>query len=232
MRVGLTFRDLKKNEKKIAPYEEALRAAGLEPVVITPGQPHTLEGLKGLVLSGGSDIDPDRYHEPNKGSEDINTKRDEMEWKLLKEALDADMPVLAICRGLQFLNVFYGGNLIQDLPPSGGHEKRDSTWISGRHPAAHKVTVEAGSKLATIVGSGEHDVNSRHHQAAQRVGDGLTVTARSTDGVIEGLERTDKKFVVAVQWHPEDRVLVSEPDRKLFEAFRDAVAGSTAVTAR
>src|SRR5271165_3425188 len=138
MRVGLTFRDLKKNESKIAPYENALRAAGLEPVVITPRNPRTLEGLKGLVLSGGSDINPELYHEPDKGSEGINDKRDEMEWKLLKEALDADLPVLAICRGLQFLNVFHGGSLIQDLPAGAGHEKRDSSWVSGHHPAAHK----------------------------------------------------------------------------------------------
>lgn len=225
MRVGLTFRDLKKNDTKIIPYENALRAAGLDPVVITPGKPHTLDGLKGLVLSGGSDINPKLYHETDKGSEGINDKRDEMEWKLLQDALDADLPVLAICRGLQFLNVFQGGSLIQDLPAEPGHEKRDSSWVSGRHPAAHKVTVEEGSKLAAIIGSGEHEVNSRHHQAVhpERVGDGLTVSARSVDGVIEGLERTDKKFVVAVQWHPEDRVQVSEPDRKLFEAFREAV---------
>jgi len=223
MRVGLTFRDLKKNESKIAPYENALRAAGLEPVVITPRNPRTLEGLKGLVLSGGSDINPELYHEPDKGSEGINDKRDEMEWKLLKEALDADLPVLAICRGLQFLNVFHGGSLIQDLPAGAGHEKRDSSWVSGHHPAAHKVTVVEGTRLASIVGSGEHEVNSRHHQAAQRVSGELLVSARSADGVIEGLERTDKKFVVGVQWHPEDRVFVSDADRKLFEAFRDAV---------
>jgi len=232
MRVGLTFRDLKKNESKITPYEEALRAAGLDPVVITPGKPHTLEGLKGLVLSGGSDINPTLYHETDKGSVGINDKRDEMEWRLFEEALDADMPVLAICRGLQFLNVFHGGSLIQDLPASAGHEKRDSSWVSGRHPAAHKVTVVEGTTLASIVGSGEHEVNSRHHQAAERVSDKLVVSALSPDGVVEGLERQDKKFVVAVQWHPEDRVQVSDADRKLFEAFRNAVAGSAAVTAR
>lgn len=223
MKVGLTFRNLRENERKIAPYENALRAAGLDPVLITPRDPRSLEGLKGLVLSGGSDINPALYGEGMHGSEDVNDERDKLELERLKDALDADMPVLAICRGVQLLNVAHGGSLIQDLPASAGHEKRDPAWKSGHHPAAHVVEVLEGSKLAAIVGGGEHEVNSRHHQAACRVGDGLRVSARSADGVIEGLERSDKTFVVGVQWHPEDRVQVSEADRKLFEAFRDAV---------
>lgn len=225
MRVGLTFRNLRENERKLAPYVDAIEAAGLEPVVITPGNPRSLEGLQGLVLSGGADINPARYGEAMNGSEDVNDALDELELRLLQEALAADMPVLAICRGAQLLNVAHGGSLVQDMP---GHEKRDRAWEKGRHPAAHVVNVAQGTKLASIVGSAALEVNSRHHQAASRIGKGLVVSAVSGDGVVEGLERPDKKFVVGVQWHPEDRIQVSEPDLKIFEAFRDATLASVA----
>jgi len=219
MRVALTF----SNPKKIGPYDEALRLAGLEPVHITPQQPGGLDGLRGLVLTGGSDINPSRYGESINGSEGVDDARDRLEIDLVGRAIAADLPVLAICRGVQLLNVAHGGSLIQHLSTSDVHQKRCPGCEMGRHPAAHGVNVASGTRLAEIVGAGHHDVNSRHHQAADRVGQGLIVSATAADGVIEGLERPDRTFVVGVQWHPEDRVLVSDIDRKLFEAFADAV---------
>jgi putative glutamine amidotransferase len=220
MRVALTTG----NVEKIGPYDAALRLAGLEPVHVMPKEPISLAGLDGLVLTGGSDVSPARYGQPLNGSEGIDVERDQLEIDLLAEALAVDLPVLAICRGVQVLNVAHGGSLIQHLATSDVHQKRCPGCEPGRHPTAHGVEIAAGSRLARIIGPGTNEVNSRHHQAADRVGAGLVVAAVAADGVIEGLERSDRTFVVGVQWHPEDRVLVSESDRKLFEAFAEAVA--------
>lgn len=225
MRVALTFR----KASQIGPYDEAVRMAGLEPLHITPQEPGSLEGVSGLLLTGGSDVNPARYGQAVNGSEGIDDDRDALEADLLAQALAADLPVLAICRGAQFLNIAHGGTLIQHLRSSDVHEQRSKEWQAGRHPAAHRVEVADGSRLADIFGAGGHDVNSRHHQAAGRVGEGLVVSAISADGVIEALERPDRRFVVGVQWHPEDRVLVSDADRKLFEAFAAAVTKAKAV---
>jgi putative glutamine amidotransferase len=130
---------------------------------------------------------------------------------------------LAICRGLQLFNVAHGGTLIQHLDNSAFHVVR------GNDPAvpAHEIVVAADSRLASILGGGVHAVNSRHHQAVERVGAGLTVAARSTpDGVIEALERNDLPFAVAVQWHPEDQARSDLSQKKLFAAFRAALLQS------
>jgi putative glutamine amidotransferase len=218
MRAGVTFG--KKGEAKVLPYEVALREAGIEPV----RNPHSLESLDGLLLTGGTDINP-RYY----GQERLSLtgwpddERDELEMRLLREALSAERPVLAICRGMQLFNVFHGGTLIQHLPSSDVHRQKSKHAEPGKHPAAHRIHVNADTQLARIIGAGEHEVNSRHHQAVDRRGDGLIVSAISSDGVIEGLELPAKLFAIAVQWHPEDRIQVSSEDRKLFEAFAVAL---------
>jgi len=219
MKVALLFR----NPRKIAPYDDALRQAGLEPVHITPDAYRPLDGLSGVVLTGGSDVNPARYGQTVNGSEGVDEERDRLETELLTKALELDLPVFAICRGMQLLNVVHGGTLIQHLATSDLHQKRCPGCESGRHPAAHRVTVTADTKLAATIGAGVHEVNSRHHQAADRLSGGLIVSAVAEDGVVEGIERPDRRFVVGVQWHPEDRVFVSEADRRLFEAFADAV---------
>ena len=219
MTVGVLFR----NPRRVGPYDDALRLAGLDPVHITPEDRRRLDGLTGLLLTGGSDVNPARYGHLMNGSEGVDDERDALEIEVLSEALDRDLPVFAICRGLQVLNVACGGTLIQHLATSETHQKRCPDSEAGRHPAAHGVNVAAGTKLAEIIGAGAKQVNSRHHQAAGRIGDGLIVSARSDDGVVEGLEHLSKRFVVGVQWHPEDRVLVSDDDRRLFEAFAAAV---------
>lgn len=217
LKAALTFRFPHKAE----PYARAMRMAGIEPSPISPGNARALEGLDGLLLSGGTDIDPARYGGTPQGSNEApDGERDRLETELLERALEADLPVLAICRGMQLFNVAHGGTLIQHLQNSEAHRVR------GSDPAApvHEIEVQPGSRLAAILGPGPHGVNSRHHQAVDRIGAGLVVTARSTpDGVVEALERPDRRFAVAVQWHPEDQVERDPAQKRLFEAFAAAL---------
>jgi putative glutamine amidotransferase len=209
----------------LAPYQSALKGAGLESVP----NPASLEGLDGLVLTGGTDVNPKLYgHERAAESEEAEDARDELEIKLLQEALAADLPVLGICRGLQLFNVVRGGTLIQHLSSTDVHRQRPRNAEAGQHPSAHRVWVAPDTRLAEIIGPGGLDVNSRHHQAVESLGQGLIVSAIAADGVIEAIEKPGAAFAVAVQWHPEDRVAVSEADRKLFEAFAAAMAHRTA----
>ncbi len=211
-RVAVTFNE----PDRVVVYEAALLGVGLEPV----RNPESLDGLAGLLLTGGTDVNPALYNEsPHPKTQEPDDRRDALEIRLLKEALETDKPVLAICRGLQLFNVVHGGTLIQHLD-GGGHEKRKDLPVSAEN---HKAAVEPETKLAEIVGSGEIPVNSRHHQAIGQLGEGLRVSAVSSDDVIEAVERPDKAFAVAVQWHPEDRCMVDARDRKLFESFAAAV---------
>jgi putative glutamine amidotransferase len=206
MRAGVTYRF----EDEVARYESALREVGIEPVRISPVDARSLDSLDGLLLTGGTDVNPARYGEQrHPKTEDPDDPLDELEIGLLRDALTAGLPVLAICRGMQLFNVFHGGTLAQHL---NSHDSSD---------ALHNIQVVPNSRLAAVIGEGEHQVNSRHHQAVARVGNGLIVSATSSDGVIEALELPGPAFAVAVQWHPEDRILVSDTDRKLFQAFRE-----------
>jgi putative glutamine amidotransferase len=205
-RAVLTCRDL----NKAVPYRNALAAAGVECVLVTPDQPvASLEGM-GLVLAGGTDLDPAVYNSaPDPRSETPDIPRDELEQRLLREALAANLPVLAICRGLQLFNVTHaGGTLTQHMD---GHTLANN--------ATHEVEICGGTRLAEILGAGAHPVNSRHHQAVDKVGAGLSVSSRSVDGFVEGLERSDLRFAVAVQWHPEDMLEKFPLQRRLFEEF-------------
>lgn len=194
----------------MGPYLAALRAAGLEPVESTPSSQPGLAGCRGLVLAGGSDIEPARYGQPNVAARNPHPERDEMESRLIEEALALGMPVFGICRGLQMLNVAFGGSLMQDI---------GETHTNVRHG----IVFQPGSQLAAI--AQPETVNSRHHQAIDRLGDRLRITARSPrDGVIEGIEAIGLPFVLAVQWHPEDLAVSGEVEaRALFDAFAAAV---------
>jgi putative glutamine amidotransferase len=209
-RVGVTYRD----EGKVVPYEKALRAVGIEPVLIRPGDPERVEGLDGLLLTGGTDVNSKLYRqEPHSLSDQPDDERDAMEKRLLESALEKDLPVLAICRGMQLFNIVHGGTIEQHVE---GH----------RQPGvaeAHPIGVEEGTRLAQAIGPGSHLVNSRHHQIVDQAGKRLRVSARSQEGYPEGLEREDKKFAVAVQWHPEDLVENREDARRLFQAFADSL---------
>lgn len=224
VRVAITF-GTKATEDRMGPYERALRKVGLEPV----RNPGSLDSLHGLLLSGGSDIDPKHYNQPRSDySENFDDQRDTLELQLVREARAADIPVFGICRGLQLLNVACGGTLQQHLPNTPVHRQRPKGAESGRHPAAHDVQVKHGTHLARIIGAGLHPVNSRHHQAVDALGENLIVSAQSEDGVVEGLEHQLLTFAIAVQWHPEDRIFANAADLKLFEAFAEAVAKSPA----
>lgn len=223
IRVALTYG----NEIRVGPYEVALREAGMEPV----RNPQSLDSLDGLLLSGGADINPKLYRQERISESDAaDDARDALEIRLLQEALAADVPVLAICRGLQLFNVVCGGTLVQHLSSTEVHRQKPGNAEPGKHPAAHRVWVPPGTRLAEIVGPGGHDVNSRHHQAVEIKAEGLNVAAISEDGVIEALEKPDAAFALAVQWHPEDRILVNEADRKLFIAFAEAIAKKSRAT--
>lgn len=201
------------NAARLSPYLEAVRTAGLEP----SGNPEGLDGMEGLLLTGGSDVNPLQYGEAAGEHTDApDNIRDERELRFLHEALRLNLPVLAICRGMQLLNVACGGSLVQHIE-NGAHDCKGLA-------DAHEVRVENGSALADILGVREFSVNSRHHQAVARVGTGLRVSARSADDTVEALENPSRHFVIGVQWHPEDRVTTHDGDRRLFEAFARAIA--------
>lgn len=201
------------NRKKAEPYEAALRLVKLEPVI----NPSTLASIDGLLLGGGADINPALYGEKcAEHTEEPDDARDARELAFARQADQADLPVLAICRGMQLLNVAQTGSLLQHIGES--HRKRGV-------PDAHPVSIVPGSRLAVILDAEEMTVNSRHHQAVGRVPDGLRVSAWCpTDDVVEGLENPSRRFAIGVQWHPEDRFATHSMDLRLFEAFARAIA--------
>jgi putative glutamine amidotransferase len=180
-----------------------------------------LDSVAGLVLTGGEDVDPARYGETrHEKIRSVNTARDATEAALVEGARERGMPVLAICRGIQILNVALGGTLIQDIP-SECDTKISHDEESARDSRTHEIAIEPGSRIAAAMGTDHCSVNSFHHQSVKRVAEGMRVTARSPDGVIEGLESIDDAWwVMAVQWHPEEMNDSREPwDRGLFKAF-------------
>lgn len=209
-----------------ANYVRAVIAAGGIPVIFVPDlsveQSVELFGeCDALLLTGGEDIDPCHYGaKPHANLGTVDPRRDANELALVAEARSRDLPVLAICRGIQLCNVAFGGTLIQDLPSERpGPIRHDSP--APRDVRSHPVRIATGSRLAGILGGETFDVNSFHHQAIDRIGDGLVATAHASDGVIEAVEATDERdWIVGVQWHPEE--LVANPDTgdlKLFAAL-------------
>ena len=210
-----------------AAYVTALESAGLIPIIVPPlssadAAAVVLDSVSGLVLTGGEDVDPARYGEKRHEKVlSVSTARDATETALIKEAQERGTPVLAICRGIQILNVALGGTLVQDIA-SQCETDIEHDESSARNSRSHEVSVEPGSLIARAVGTEHLTVNSFHHQSVKRVADGMRVTARSPDGIIEGLESTDETnwWVMAVQWHPEEMTDSAEPwDRGLFKAF-------------
>ena len=208
-------------------YMRAVVSAGGVPVVIPPlgnGQvPELLDRLGGVLLSGGPDIDPTLYRDeshPELGP----TWRDldELELDLARAADARGMPVFGICRGAQTINVARGGTLYQHLPDLDGHGVAHRQTDSGE-TVTHRVDILAGTRLAEIVGDGEVEVNSFHHQGVRDLGEGLEVSARSLDDVVEAVEDSEHPFLIGVQWHAE--FLVDRPhEHALFRAFVVAAA--------
>jgi putative glutamine amidotransferase len=195
---------------KLADYISSIEQAGATPRVLEVGEsPRQLVAdLDGVLLTGGGDIDPVLYGQARHPSvSDAEPGRDEFEIDLARRAMADDVPVLAICRGVQVLNVAAGGTLVQDIPSA-----IDSTLTHrvehARDAIAHEVTVAPQSQLRSALGPAIGDgstvrVNSRHHQSIDRVGEGLVVSATAPDGVIEAVESPATRFCVGVQWHPD-----------------------------
>lgn len=227
-------------------YFEAIRRAGGIPVPLAPGDPAEMEiyldpesgsgdgavggvTLDGLCLAGGGDPDPVLYGQARRPAcEDPEPERDAMEMALLRRARSGRLPILAICRGIQILNVAWGGTLIQDI----GRERPGAlahSHVKGspRSRLAHEIRIEEGSRLCDLFGTAVHPVNSLHHQALDRIAPGLRVTARAQDGIVEAVElqppADGERFLIGVQFHPEDLTEHAAIVR-LFEAFVAACA--------
>jgi len=203
--------------------EAVLRAGGtpvLFPVTAEPERISALlDGVDGLLLTGGADIDPELYGEtrlPCCG--EISARRDAMEYPLCREALKRGMPVFAICRGFQVLSCVLGGTLYQDLEEQFSRELRHPRYEVPRDPV-HEVLVRPGTQLANLVGDGTLNVNSRHHQGIKAPGKGLIISATAPDGLIEGIELSDAPFVLGVEWHPESLSDRYPAHQTLFDAF-------------
>ena len=216
------------DRRNARPYLKATESLGLDVRLLLPGESgaapadELMDGVGGLLLSGGPDVDPALYGavpDPGAGLY-LDRALDDLEFRVLEYALQRDMPVLAICRGMQALNVAFGGQLIQDLP---GHRARKDgdRWVS----ESHQIYLAPGSKAAPIIGSaGFFRVNSRHHQGLRepQKAPRLMATAYSVeDGYIEGLESPEHSWVIGLQCHPERQDEVPASFANLFKAFRD-----------
>ncbi len=217
--------------RRVADYLESVHRAGGDPVEVadTHDSPEAIVArVRGVMLTGGGDVDPTLYGEaPHASYEAAESGRDAFEIALAKAAIAADRPLFAICRGMQVLNVAMGGTLIQDIPTD-VPGALDHSVREPRFHIAHEVWVTKGSRLWTIMADtldGESlQVNSRHHQAVKLVAPGFEVTGTAPDGVIEAMERPASRFCVAVQWHPENFWRTGE-FRPLFEHFLHAARG-------
>jgi putative glutamine amidotransferase len=180
--------------------------------------------LDGLLLPGGEDIDPAHYGEArHERCGLVSPERDDMELALARWAVEDGMPLLAICRGIQVLNVALGGSLYQDIAAQvPGAERHD--WYPGypRDRLSHEVAITPQTRLATNLGDGSPRVNSLHHQALKKVPPALTVVARAPDGIVEAVEITDHPFALGVQWHPEELADGDTRAQRLFDALVEA----------
>ena len=214
---------------KLPDYEKAVHGAGGEPWVLDPATHRPADVIRaaaGLLLAGGGDVNPSIYGEATHPSVSAaEAGRDEYEIELVRRAIEADLPVLAICRGIQVLNVARGGTLIQDILDEIGRSV-EHIVPEPRVAIAHNIWIAAGSALDALmrerVEAGEDvPVNSRHHQAVKVLGEGLVTTATAPDGVIEAIEDPTRRFCLGVQWHPENFYRTGE-FRSLFEGFIQA----------
>jgi putative glutamine amidotransferase len=203
-------------EAALVPYDyvRAVERAGGRAVLVPPddeGNEEVLDALDGLIFSGGNDMEPGVYGaDPHTATNGTNPERDLGELALLTAALERDLPVLAICRGFEVLNIARGGDLVQHLPDVVGHEEHRETL--GEF-SEHGVRVDPSSRIGEVRGP----VMSHHHQGIGKIGDGLREVAWADDGTVEGIEDPEKPFVVGVLWHPE-----AGEDQRLFEQLVEA----------
>lgn len=229
--IGITC----KTPETITDYTDAIIEFGGEPRVLVsrPGRiPEDLPEIDGLLLPGGGDLDPRHYDEPRyhvngiSKIRGVSQSRDALELHLCEKALQADIPVFGICRGIQVMSVAMGGSLYQDIHTQLKncllHKDERST-----RDAQHSIKIQPSSRLSQLTGTDITEVNSAHHQAVKVIGAGFMVTAQSEDGIIEAIEIPSHRFVIGVQYHPER--MLQDPElrqhgQKLFEAFIHAAS--------
>ena len=217
---------------KLTDYEESIRRAGGEPWIVASGSnapADVIQAADGLVLAGGGDVNPALFSEaPHSTFGAAESGRDDYEIELIRLAVERDIPLLAICRGIQVLNVARGGTLVQDIPTQlpGAIEHTLAVPPHASFDIAHEIWIEKESLLSRIASDSVEprdtcDVNSRHHQAVNALGHSLVATATAPDGVIEAIEDPGLRFCLGVQWHPENFYRTGE-FRSLFEGFVQA----------
>lgn len=203
-------------------YVQAVIQAGGIPVILPIGLDNDVEQIvdkiDGLVVTGGGDIDPTLFgEEPHPKLGTISPGRDSFEIAIIQKVLEADKPILAICRGIQILNIAVGGDMYQDIYTQIDNQLLQHSQKATRYHLAHFVKTTENSLLAEIIGEEQFKVNTYHHQAVRNVPEPFIVSGIASDGVIEAIESTAHKFVVGVQWHPEAlAVNGNEPAKRIF----------------
>lgn len=202
-------------------YLDAVRSAGGIPILLTPGEPQVeslLSQVDGLLLAGGGDVNPDRYGSSGHAEVyAVDEARDVLEFNLVSMALEQQLPLLGICRGLQVINVALGGTLIEHLPDV--IEDKTAHCLVPRAPTEHAIELAADSRLAGIYQETHFSAASWHHQAIGDVAPGLTIVGRAPDGTIEALEMADHPELIAVQWHPELTAATDPIQQRIFSTF-------------
>ena len=212
------------------PYIDAVRRAGGIPLLLPPGETDwssILSRLDGVIVTGGGDVHPDVYqgNSEHTALTLLDPERDESEIGLIRCLVERrDIPVLAVCRGMQVLNVALGGTLHEHIPDV---RDRDIHRSAEGHWTVQTVAVDANSQLASIMDATEVETYSGHHQAVKDIAEGLTVTATATDGIVEGLELAGHPWFVAVQWHPEITADHDPTQQRLFDALVEAASASS-----
>lgn len=204
-----------------AVYLSAVRRAGGIPFLITPDETEldaVVSLLNGLILTGGGDLDPKFYNgADHEAIYMVNPQRDVTEMTLLRTTVESRVPVLGICRGLQVINVTFGGTLLPHVPDAVGEQVKHR--MPPRDPAPHMVRIDSDSRLATVLGTTECEVASWHHQGIDRVAPELKVVAHAPDGLIEAVEMPQYPWLLAVQWHPELTAAHDPVQQRLFDAL-------------
>jgi putative glutamine amidotransferase len=219
--------------RKLEDYKQSILHVGGEVRILDPSMPidEALRDIDGLLLTGGDDVAPSRYGEaPHPSIIEAEAGRDEFEIGLVRAARERHLPIFAICRGIQVLNVAFGGTLVQDIPSQVPGALTHTLKVPPNEPytLAHEVWLEKGSLLSNLMGERLSDgdaceVNSRHHQAVKTIASGFKVSATAPDGVVEAIEDPGQEFCLGVQWHPENFWRTGE-FRPLFEGFLTAAA--------
>jgi putative glutamine amidotransferase len=226
--IGLTSYGLNEQKRYHLPatYVNAVRRAGGIPVLLPPGEEFVADlipRLDGVIITGGGDVDPEYYNGPaNDKVYGIDRQRDELELAVARQIRESGTPTLAICRGLQVVNVAYGGTLIQHLPDVVGEAIQHQDKPGG--PLIHPVRLSTGTRLVSILGDDVSYGASSHHQAIDVLAPGLEVIGQADDGTIEAVELPGHPWLLALQWHPEMTASEDEKQQRIFDAFVAAAA--------